>query len=432
MRMKSLLAAAFFAGALPCLALAQTSPNLSQGQVLTPGQWNNLFASKQDNLGYTPLNSAGGVVLGRLVTAPPSAATSGLNLTPGSTPGSPANGDLWVTTSGFFAEVNGVTIGPIGGATSSSFANTSPITLGFPSGVVTYGCPTCGVTGSPLSQFAATTSAQLAGIISDETGSGGLVFATSPTLVTPILGVAAATSINKVAITAPATSATLTIANGKTLTASNSVNFTGTDGSSVAFGAGGTIAYTANNLSVFAATTSAQLAGIISDESGSGSLIFGTSPTIVSPTITTSLNAAGLVTFADMAAAAVATQAQYFAGTANTLVSNSVAYTAEQPLTQSGATLTLDGNTFLNAAVTLSANITTQTATNFKANQVGQIRYQQPASGGPFTAAGYPSIFKFPGGAAPVLSTAASAVDALEYSCVSSTYCVASMILNVK
>jgi hypothetical protein len=41
---------------------------------------------------------------------------------------------------------------------------------------------------NPLSQFAATTSAQLAGVISDETGSGALVFGTSPTLVTPALG----------------------------------------------------------------------------------------------------------------------------------------------------------------------------------------------------------------------------------------------------
>lgn len=62
------------------------------------------------------------------------------------------------------------------------------------------------------------TSAQLAGLISDETGSGSLVFATSPTLVTPVLGVATATSINKVTITTPATGATLTIADGKTLT----------------------------------------------------------------------------------------------------------------------------------------------------------------------------------------------------------------------
>ena len=39
---------------------------------------------------------------------------------------------------------------------------------------------------NPLSQFAATTSAQLAGIISDETGSGALTFATTPTFTTNI------------------------------------------------------------------------------------------------------------------------------------------------------------------------------------------------------------------------------------------------------
>ena len=38
---------------------------------------------------------------------------------------------------------------------------------------------------NPLSQFASTTSAQLAGVISNETGTGALVFATSPALVTP-------------------------------------------------------------------------------------------------------------------------------------------------------------------------------------------------------------------------------------------------------
>lgn len=44
------------------------------------------------------------------------------------------------------------------------------------------------VTSGHLGQFAATTSAQLAGVLSDETGSGAAVFATSPTLVTPALG----------------------------------------------------------------------------------------------------------------------------------------------------------------------------------------------------------------------------------------------------
>lgn len=45
-----------------------------------------------------------------------------------------------------------------------------------------------GLVANPLSQFAATTSAQLAGVISDETGTGALVFGTSPTLTTPALG----------------------------------------------------------------------------------------------------------------------------------------------------------------------------------------------------------------------------------------------------
>jgi hypothetical protein len=85
------------------------------------------------------------------------------------------------------------------------------------------------LTTNPLSQFAATTSLQLKGVISDETGSGALVFATTPTLVTPVLGVATATSINKVAVTAPVTSATLTIADGATLTASATATVSGTN-----------------------------------------------------------------------------------------------------------------------------------------------------------------------------------------------------------
>lgn len=56
-----------------------------------------------------------------------------------------------------------------------------------------------------LAGHAATTSAQLASVISDETGSGSLVFATSPTLVTPVLGVATATSINGTTIPSSAT-----------------------------------------------------------------------------------------------------------------------------------------------------------------------------------------------------------------------------------
>lgn len=113
--------------------------------------------------------------------------------------------------------------------------------------------------------------------VTSTTGSGNVVLATSPTLTSPTLGAASATSINGLTITS--STGTLTIANSKTATVSNTLTFTGTDSSSVAFGTGGTVAYTSNTLGDFGATTSAELAGVISDETGSGSLVFGTAPT---------------------------------------------------------------------------------------------------------------------------------------------------------
>jgi len=109
-------------------------------------------------------------------------------------------------------------------------------------------------TSGNLSQFAATTSAQLAGVISDETGSGNLVFSTSPTLVTPILGTPQ--------------SATLTNATGLPIS-------TGVSG----LGSG---------VATFLATpTSSNLASAVTDETGSGSLVFSSSPVLLTPNIGT-------------------------------------------------------------------------------------------------------------------------------------------------
>lgn len=71
--------------------------------------------------------------------------------------------------------------------------------------------------------------------VTSSTGTTAVVLSNSPTLVTPTLGVASATSINKVALTAPATGSTLTIADGKTLTASNSLTLAGTDSTTMTF-----------------------------------------------------------------------------------------------------------------------------------------------------------------------------------------------------
>ena len=137
--------------------------------------------------------------------------------------------------------------------------------------------------GAGIATFLGTpSSANLISAITDETGTGSLVFATSPTLVTPTLGVATATSINGTTIP---TSATLT--------------------------------KTTDKLSVFAATTSTELLGVISDETGSGSLVFATSPTLSLPSInnllvgyTTTATAAGTTTLT-----ASSNYKQYFTGT---------------------------------------------------------------------------------------------------------------------
>jgi hypothetical protein len=54
---------------------------------------------------------------------------------------------------------------------------------------------------------------------------------------------------------------------------------TGTTRTLTAPDASGTLVLTSNKLSALAATTSAELAGVISDETGSGALVFAAAPT---------------------------------------------------------------------------------------------------------------------------------------------------------
>lgn len=155
---------------------------------------------------------------------------------------------------------------------------------------------------------AAVTVSQLAAsdLSNGTTGSGAVVLATSPSLVTPSLGAATATSVNKVAITAPAAAATLTIADGKTLTASNSLSLSGTDGKQLALAGsltvgadtsvagGGTLALGGFTLTVPATGTAvltsrtvtegAGLAGNTYDLSADRTLALGTPSTLTTST----------------------------------------------------------------------------------------------------------------------------------------------------
>lgn len=99
-------------------------------------------------------------------------------------------GQSWTQFSGQGTYTAGTGLSLIG----NQFSNTGVLSINGSAGAITNVALTTG----KLSQFASTTSAELLGVISDETGSGSLVFATSPTLVTPNIGVATGTSFNSI------------------------------------------------------------------------------------------------------------------------------------------------------------------------------------------------------------------------------------------
>lgn len=79
---------------------------------------------------------------GKLTTLASATASAGLNLPPGAAPGSPANGDLWDTTTGLFARVNGTSQGPYLYTITSS----SPLGGGGVGPTLTLTCTTCATT----------------------------------------------------------------------------------------------------------------------------------------------------------------------------------------------------------------------------------------------------------------------------------------------
>ena len=160
-------------------------------------------------------------------------------------------------------------IATVSGASSVSFATSSGIaTYAINAGIATYatssGIATNVTTNANLTGHITSvgnaavlgsfTSAQLATALTDETGSGSAVFSTSPTLITPALG---------------------TPASG------NLANCTGLPVSTGISGLGA-------NVATFLATpSSANLISAVTDETGSGALVFATSPTLVTPALGT-------------------------------------------------------------------------------------------------------------------------------------------------
>ena len=118
--------------------------------------------------------------------------------------------------------------------------------------------------GSNVATFLATpSSANLAAAVTDETGTGALVFATSPTLVTPALGTPSALVGTNITGTASG------------LTAGNVTTNANLTGAVTSVG----------NATSLGSFTSSQLLGALTDETGTGAAVFATSPSLTTPTI---------------------------------------------------------------------------------------------------------------------------------------------------
>jgi hypothetical protein len=105
------------------------------GQVIVQGELANTLTTDATSWTTGAAKFSGGVgvaknlyVGGKLVTSATSASRAGLNLPAGTAPSSPADGDVWTTTTGMYVRINGATVGPLdagsGGGTWGSITGT--------------------------------------------------------------------------------------------------------------------------------------------------------------------------------------------------------------------------------------------------------------------------------------------------------------------
>jgi hypothetical protein len=148
---------------------------------------------------------------GKINTIPTVAASAGFNVPHGTTPTSPVNGDIWTTTSGLLARINGFT---------KTYANYNDASV-FSNPNQTLGSSTA--TGTINVASGATISASTKTV---NIGTGGVAGSTTNTTIGPVLG-ASTTSIG-----GTTAASTLNLGTGATLTATTKAVNIGTNGAS--------------------------------------------------------------------------------------------------------------------------------------------------------------------------------------------------------
>lgn len=170
------------------------------------------------------------IAISALPVATAAATTDVLPIVQGGTTKQVTNALLFTNATMVAPALGTVTSGNISACTSTSMVMVSPV-LGTPtSGTLTNctGLPvTTGISGlgTSVATFLATpSSANLRTALTDETGTGSAVFATTPTLVTPVLGAATGTSLTLSGFNATSAAAT-TIASATTIAPTAQITF---------------------------------------------------------------------------------------------------------------------------------------------------------------------------------------------------------------